>query len=558
MLACYGFIRSLPITLILLNLLSSIALLVWGSKLVQQGFTKTLGIKIKRFIQKTTRSRFSALLSGLGVTMLLQSSTATSLLAVSIAKQKIIRTGTALAVILGADVGTTLVVQILTFDLSWLSGLLLIGGVAGYVAAREKSVQQFLSQSVIGIGLILLSLAMIKEIAAPAADTVWMSEAVTYISGEPLFLLLCAALFTWVIHSSVAAVLLAASLTAAGALDLQTALYVVLGANLGGSFIAFIATLGDGALARQITSSNVLVRAAGVILFFFAIPEITNAFTQGVFSDDRALVMFHTGFNTVLCLLFLPFVGQVTALSGLVFHDRHAHKDENRTPKYLDGGALDTPSLALTHAARETARIAEMAETMLARSMQTFEGQDHAIIDAIKKTDHDVDDLNEAIKLYVTRLSEKPLEKDLAQRSIEILTFATNIENIGDVIDKSLMNLAKKRISHHLEFSKDGYEEIKSFHGLVLENLKLAQAAFVSKDKALAKQLIDQKSLVTEEAKRTLRKHFDRLKDGVKESFASSGVHLDVIRDLQRINSYATRIAFVLLDQDPDENGISS
>jgi phosphate:Na+ symporter len=514
--------------------------------MVKTGITRAYGTSLRQMIVKNVNNRCVALLSGAAVTALLQSSTATALILIGFIKSGFIPTYIALAAIIGADIATTLVAQVLTFDLSWLSPVLLTGGIIIYTIYERSGRERHIGRAIIGLGLMLLSLTLIRETSQPLQHSDVLPLILKPLTDEPMLAVVFAALLTYVLHSSLAAILLFATLAMNNIISLDLGLHLVLGANLGGAFIPFIATYREGLKVRRLTVGNLIMRSASIILClpFLALVE---AYMVEHGDTGRAIVNFHTAFNVFLGLVFLPLVGVLSTLTERMFPDTGEDKDSG-APQYLDEKAIKTPVIALAGAARETLRMAEIVEKMLELTLTAFEKNNDRLILSIKEMDNRVDHLNQAIKLYLTRLSQESLDPKEADRYIQILTFSTNLEYCGDVIDNSLLEAAEKKMHSQESFSEKGFAEIREFHKSVLENLRLAQTIFLSEDPDLARQLVEKKKTVREAETETSKQHFKRLHERQAQSIATSSLHLDIVRDLRRINSYITAVAFTILD----------
>ena len=516
--------------------------------MVKLGFTRAYGTSLRKSVLKGTRNRFVACGSGIGVTVLLQSSTATALLLISFVKNNAVPLTAALAVIIGSDIATTLVAQVLTLDLTWMSPVLLIVGIIGHLTCEHGGRKRHLFRISIGLGLMLLSLSMIKEASAPLATSETLPLILEPLHKDPIMAILVAAILTWVMHSSLAAVLLFATLATNNIVDLQLGVLLVLGANLGGAFIAYIATYKDGISARRITTGNIIMRCFTVFLFVLFLDTTLNVLTQYELSTARHMVNLHTGFNVVLAIIFLPTVQWVARLCEKLIPAPADTPPPPYEPVYLDDKALGTPVVALASAARETLRMAEMVQNMLENTITAFKQNDDGLAKSISESDDTVDRLYTEIKLYLARLTQEALDPKESDRYLQIITFATNLEHIGDIIDKSLMEMAKKKIKHKEQFSEDGWEEIKNFHKQVVDNMSTAQTIFLSEDPALAQHLIEQKQAIGEAAKDSATMHFERLRSGLPETIATSSLHLDIIRDYRRINSYITSVAYAIIE----------
>ncbi|MBX2833580.1 MAG: Na/Pi cotransporter family protein [Micavibrio sp.] len=516
--------------------------------MVKHGFTRAYGTSLRRAVQHGTKNRTIACLSGIGITALLQSSTAATLLLITFVKKNSIPLAMALAVIIGADISTTLVAQVLIFDLSWLSPALLAIGIIGYIKYENSGRKRHILRAVIGLGLMLLSLSLLRQASAPLTHSETLPLILGPLEQDPITAILFAAILTYVMHSSLATVLLFSTLAVNGIIDLELSLLLVLGANLGGSFIAFVATYKDGVSARRITVGNIIMRCT-VVVIALPLMQYIHVYLQGLPIDvARNMMNFHVGFNLVLAAIFLPTITLVAKTSEKLIPAPQNAPRKSFEPMYLDDKAIDSPVVALAAAARETLRMAEMVETMLQKTIETFRHNNDKLTDSIRRKDNDVDKLYFSIKLYLIQLTQQSLDPKEADRYLQIITFATNLEHIGDIIDKSLMELAQKKISKQERFSEKGWDEICNFHSQVLANMKLAQTIFLSEDPSLAQQLVDNKKDIRLAEVSTSQQHFGRLREGLPETIATSAIHLDIIRDYRRINSYVTAVAYSILE----------
>lgn len=522
-------------------------MLLWGLTLLRLGVTRGFGAGLHRFLARSTGNRVMAFLSGLGVTAILQSSTATVLIVTSFAGQGLIAAHSALAVILGADVGTTLVAQALSLDLRWLAPVLMIVGYILFTVERSGLVKN-LGRIFVGLALMMFALGWIRMSAQPLKDSDVLPLLFRSLEYDDIFAMLVAAVLTWLAHSSLALVLLLVSLADSHVIPLDLALVMVLGANAGGTIAPLAATLRDTPQALRIPLGNLAIRLIGVGLAVPFAPMAQEALSA--LSDDpgRTIVNFHMAFNLALAALFLPLTGIVARLCRRLIADRPDADDPAR-PKYLDKAALDTPAIALSNAGREALRMAEMLQGMLEDSIVALRDNDERMVSRIRERDDVIDRIYGALKIYMARLTQEFMDEKEGRRYVQILTFATNIEHSGDVIDKNLMPMALKKIRNRQSFSAEGTKEIENIHALVLDSVRLAQTIFVSGDFALARKLIAEKETIRLAEIKASTAHIERLREGVPESIATSSLHLDIIRDLRRINTYMCPVAYGILEE---------
>ncbi|MDP3158976.1 MAG: Na/Pi cotransporter family protein [Reyranella sp.] len=530
----------------LLNVLGSVCLLLWGVRMVRTGLTRAFGATLRRAIAACSRNRFTAFAGGLAITGVLQSSTATALLLSSFAGRGLIPLSIALAVMLGADVGTTIAAQVLSFDLGWVSPFAIGAGVIAFLSSEQEK-SRHLGRVAIGLGLMLLSLKLLAAATGPLREAPAFMAALGGLQDEYVIAVILATLLTWFVHSSLSVVLLIMSFAAGGLVEPKLALALVIGANIGGALAPYMAQAGADVEARRVPLGNLITRGiVGIAMLPFLGPAL-EAMTWLEPSTTRLAVNFHTMFNIATAILFLPLIDIVAWLCRKLLPARPIADDPAR-PRHLDPNVLDSPAEALGCALRETLNLGDRVGNMLRQTMDVFERSDPKAVKAIEAADDAVDRLHEAIKLYLIQVSRNELGEEDGKRYVEILSFTMNLEHVGDIVDKNLMELAAKKIRNRYAFSPEGMAELRVFHARVLDNLGLALNVFTTRDIALARRLVAEKTAMREAEARAADSHFARLREGRPESIETSSIHMDVIRDLKRINGHLTTVAYPILE----------
>ncbi|MGH8736948.1 MAG: Na/Pi cotransporter family protein [Burkholderiales bacterium] len=533
--------------MVLLDLMGGVALLLWGLHMVQTGLVRTFGADLRRFLRVALANRGKAFLAGAGVTALLQSSTATALMVTAFAGEGMVGLVSALAIMLGANVGTTLVVQVLSFDVSAAAPVLLVIGVWAFKRGSRTATRD-LGRVSVGLGLLLLALHLLLQSLAPAENAPLAREILAAVAAAPLLCVLIGAFLSWGAHSSVAVVLLTMSLAYSHFVSPEGALALIVGANLGSAVNPLLegATRGDPASYR-VPVGNLVTRLAGCALVVPFIDPIASLFQRIDANPLRMGADFHTAFNVALALLFIWPLGGLARVLERMLPQRKAPQDPG-VPVYLDPSAIETPALALAGAARESLRMGEMVEAMLGQAMTALMTQDRNLVAEISRKDNAIDRLHEAIKLYVVSLTRGSLEEREGRRAMEIIAFVINMEHIGDIIDKNLMELAAKKIKRGLQFSAQGAEELQAMHKRVLGDMRLAFGIFISGDVKVARQLLDEKTHFREAEIAASESHLARLREGRQESIETSALHIDILRDLKRIHSHICATAYPVLE----------
>lgn len=534
-------------TIILLDLMGGVALLLWGLHMVQSGILRAFGPELRRFLATTLQNRLAAFAAGTGLTALLQSSTATGLMTASFVNEGVIALVPALAIMLGANVGTTLIVQVLSFNVSAAAPFLFVVGLVAFRSGGRSRLKD-LGRVAIGLGLMLLALHILLDTLAPAEEAPSVRALLKLITSDPIFCLLIAAALTWAAHSSVATVLLTMSLAFSQFVTPVAALALVLGANLGSAINPLVegAQRGDPASYR-LPLGNLLNRLFGVCVALPFLQDIVGLAQRFEPNMARLTAEFHIGFNVALAVIFLPLLDPLASLLIRLLPDRKAAVDPS-APRYLDESALDTPSLALANAARETLHMGDTVEAMLKQVMTALMTNNRALVSEVARMDNIVDSLNEAIKLYLTKLTRSNLDDSEARRAMDILSFSINLEHVGDIIEKNLSELAAKKIKRNVQFSDDGAAEIDEFHRRILENLRLAFGVFMTGDAAGARKLVAEKAQLRSVELTAAERHLERLREGRPETLETTSLHLDVLRDLKRVNSHICSVAYPALE----------
>lgn len=530
---------------ILLDLLGGVALLLWGLHMVHSGVVRAAGADLRRILGVALRDRVRALLAGAGVTALLQSSTATALMTTSLAAGGLVPLVPALAVMLGAGIGSAIVVQVLAFDLSAAAPVLLAVGVVMFRRGR-RTLARDLGRCAIGLGLMLLALHILLQTLAPAEQAPAVRAVLGAVMGLPVLDLLLGALMAWAAHSSVAIVLLAMSLASSNFIDIAAAIALVLGANLGSSLNPVLEAGAEPA-ARRLSVGSLAARAvcAALVLPFMG---PLGAVLQGWLPDPTwRVAAVHLGFNAGVALLFIGLLAPYARLLERLFPDALVPPSP-AMPRYLDSAALETPALALAGATRETLRLGDLVAHMLADAMTALMTGDRKIVQAVSDTDDTVDRLHASIKHYVVKVTRDSLDDAEGRRAMEIISFAINLEHIGDIVDKNLLELASKKIKRRLVFSDEGAQELVTLHAHLQEDLKLSLAVLVAQDPKVARELLVRQERFRRTELAAAEAHFERLREARRESIETSTLHLDALRDLARIHSHICAAAYPVLE----------
>jgi phosphate:Na+ symporter len=533
---------------LLLSLLAAIALLVWATHDVRATVLQLFGTRLRHWIGRATGHPAGAFAAGLGVTALLQSSTATALIAAGFVDQGLLALPTALLVMLGADVGTSLMAALLSLDLSWLSPLLILVGAVLSVARPERPAGR-LGRLLVGLGLLLLSLKLINAATAAATHSPLLTGLLQALHGDLLLAVALGAALTVAVYSSLAVVLLTATL-AAGGLALPTAVALVLGANLGSGLLAVLTTASARPQTRQLPLGNLLFKCGGVLLVLAAMRVLLPLLPSLSGAPPALLVVgVHLAFNLLVAALFAGFTRPVAALvARLMPAPAEASAAAGRRRSHLDPAALATPSLAMSGATREVMHQAEVVETMLAGLHRFVQGEDPAQSTRLRRMDDTVDALCSSIKRYLTQLPREGLSAAEQRRWSEIVGFSIMLEQVADIVERILQDVEEKIVRQGRRFSDEGRSEICELHRRLVDNMRLATAVFLSHDRQDARRLLDEKACFRSLERAYAGRHLDRLAGNRPESVQTSGLHIDLLAELRRINSHLCSIGYPVLE----------
>ena len=530
----------------LLNLLAAIALLVWGTHIVRTGVLRVFGENLRGVLARSFSNRFHALLAGLGVTSIVQSSTATCLIVASFVGKGLVTSAAALAVMLGADVGTSLMAVAFSFDLSWLSPLLIFVGVVMYISQQNSGAGR-VGRVLIGLGLITLALQLIVAATRPLTESPAVRALLVALPNDVLLHILVGAVLTVLSYSSLAIVLLTATLAASGILPAGVALGLVLGANLGSGVLAVIATAKASPQARRLPIGNLIFKLVGALIAIPLLPQVHVLLQQQVPDVHQQVVLFHLEFNLVLALLFIGLTG---VLGGWL--DRWlpagAQGAAGTRLHHLDPVALGTPSLAINCAAREALHQADVVETMLRGILPVLRNNDLQLAQDLRLLDDTVDSLYSAIKFYLTQISREALSERESRRWTDIVSFTINMEQIGDIIERVLQDIEDKKVRKNRSFSDAGMAEVVDLHQRLQANLRLGMSVFLEGRVRDAQKLLEEKARFRDLEHEYAAKHIARLQDNTAQSIETSSLHLDLLSELKRINSHICSIAYPILE----------
>lgn len=529
------FERPYILLLLLLKLAGVTALLIWSVRLIRTGVERAYSVPLRRIMRRGGENRLTAAFAGFGAALMLQSSTVVAMLSAGFAASGVLSATAAFSVLLGADVGSAAVAGLLTARAGWLEPLLLLTGVTLFLRSETRQWKQT-GRILVGVGLVFLSLDLIGQATAPLRDNEGVGAVMRYLGSDLATAFLLGAVFTWAIHSSVAAVLLFVTLASQGLMNAEAAAALTLGANFGGSIIAFYLSFGSIPVARRVVLGNLLLRGGGALIALLSLLAGILPLDLLGSTVSRQVIGLHLLFNTAVLVVGLPLVPLVSRLCLWILPDANQTQPPRVTA--LNEMLLDRPEQALTAAAREVLRMGEAVEAMLAPAMGLYAAWDDGVAEAVRAREAEVNTTNFDIKLYLAKVRQtRELTPELAQRATELAQFAVSFEAAGDLVEKNLLAMARRMHLRHLTFSAAGAQELADFHDRVLASVQLALNVMMSGDLDAARQLAEEKDKVRGIEQRLHAAHLERLGRGAAETVDTSNIHQETIRVLKQINN---------------------
>ncbi|NKX38523.1 Na/Pi cotransporter family protein [Tritonibacter mobilis] len=537
-------------TAFLIQIAGAAALLLWAVRLVRTGVERAFATQLRQGLRRASDNRLLAAISGLVSAMLLQSSTAVAMLVSNFASKGALSAAVGVAMLLGADLGSALVAQILLARPGILVPALLLLGVALFLRSNQRKLRQT-GRILIGLALIFVSLDMLRTATAPIIQSEGAVAVLGYLDSDLLTAFLLGAVFAWVVHSSVAAILLFVTMVAQGALPPMAAMAMVLGANLGGAMIAFVLTLAADVRARRIVSANLALRGGGALVVLLALN--LDALDPTWLGQGAAVQVMglHLAFNLALCLLALPFVGLIARMSEGVMRDPNV-QSLGRGMSALDPAALEDPPRALGCAARELLRMGEIIEKMLVAAMGLYEVWDDRVANAIRDEDKALRQMHLDLKLYLAGMNRHKLDDSAVNGAIEASLMAANLEAAADQVARKMTDLARKLSHEGISFSKSGKQEIDDFMDRIQANVQLALTVMMTRNPDDARELVAEKESIRTAEQRLQSKHLTRLREGVSESIETSAIHQETLRILKQVNTSFAMAGYPILDESGD------
>ena len=520
--------------LTILNVLLGLVFFMMGLRFSSKGLSHISGYRLKEILWNLSDSPLKGSLAGIILTVMLQSSTVFSVMITSFVSDKLIGIVGAIAMLAGSAIGTSIVVQIIAFDISFFSLIMIIGGFFLYDRIkRAKNIGSIM----MGFGLIFLAIKLMAGAILPIQDTAVFQNIIIFLQNNPILLFIITSLFTFSVHSSAVTIALVMGLSITGQIPYQGAIIMIAAANLGTTFTATMASVKGNRQSKYVAIVNAAMKLIVSILFLIVFFNIEGQFPF-MGTDARGIANMHLAFNVF-------FAAMIIILIPLIRY--FGEKIKKRETPILNRHMIDesmnkTPTLALGHIYNEIIRTAGTAYDMYDKSFEVFKTNNVQMLKQLVERDNEIDRSEKEITLFLVNLSEEELPSKVSSRIKSMLFIIDEIEHIGDIVSKNLMVSARKKIENNYYFSDEGFDDIKMMYSEVRETLSKAIGLMTMYDANETEIVLARRKGVLDILNKLHIKHLKRMEKAIKESIETSTLHLDILNDYERINFHSYKM----------------
>ncbi|SIT80755.1 Na/Pi cotransporter family protein [Pontibaca methylaminivorans] len=535
----------------LVQLAGAVMLLLYAVRMVRTGIERAFGPSFKRVMTQRS-NRLGAAGMGLVFAIVLQSSSAVALLAASFAGTGALSFPAGLSLILGGNLGSALLIQILSFPLGWLVPVLLALGGGLFLRSERRGVRQA-GRILMGIAFILISLRFLRETMEPISDSDFLPLIAGYLESDYVTAALVGLALAFIMFSSVAVILLCVTLVQIGAIPLLAGVSLVLGANMGSALIPAWLARGMPPMGRRVPMASMVLACGFAVLALVGVNQLPVLPLIEGHNTGQTLVNVHVLFNVLLLLVGLPLVGLADRISRRLVPPAptvHPEALPESHRSVLDESVRDNPRLALADLRREVLRMLQIVESQMRPVMELYQEFDKPRMQALRQVDQVVNEALDGMRRYVARINPESFGEDAYEQARNLLEYAIAIEAAGDIVVKQLLPIAQERSERRIRFSDSGLKELLSMHEQIISNLRLALSVLISDDLESARLLAEAKDEIARTERRNRLAHLRRLSEGTELSFQSSDEHLETLRALKEFNSRIASVAYPMLEHE--------
>ena len=546
--------------LLIMNLLGGLALFLYGMSKMSDGMKKAAGGRMRNILAALTKNRVIALIVGAFVTMIIQSSSATTVMLVSFVQAQLMSYAQALGVIMGANIGTTITAQLVAFKLTdYALGMITVGFIMTMFSKRETF--KHFGEALLGFGILFFGMYLMSDAMKPLRDYQPFQDLMIGLEN-PLFGLLIGALFTGLIQSSSAFTGIVITLAMNGLITLEAGIPLIFGANVGTCITAGLASIGTIRDAKRVAIAHVLFNIGGVLIFIWFIPYLAD-FVRTLSSDTpRQIANAHTIFNITVGIVFLPFTTLLAKLVYRILPDKEIEKGVIPTTWHLDDSQISHPAIAIGLVQSELSRMTKIVARMLRAIIHPFmtddPGEDEiylklSVLEGIDMREDKIDFLDEKVVNYLLQIGRQELSNQQMSEVYAMISIANDLESIGDVIHRDMLPLVEKRRQLDSDFSEEGKKELKAYHVKMSKQMSRLQDALSEMDPTMAKKILrkEEKYVILESDFRI--RHVKRLRDEMEESLETHEVHVEFLDLLKQVSVHLANIAKTIMEIESSE-----
>lgn len=524
-----------------MSLLGGLALFLYGMKLMGEGLEKAAGDRLKRLLESLTRNPLMGLLVGVVFTMIIQSSSATTVMVVGFVNAGLLDLMQATGVILGANIGTTVTAWIVAgFQATAFMPLVLLIGVAMIMFLKKLKLQR-IGQVIAGFGMLFVGMGMMSDAMKPLAESAEFTRLMTAFSN-PIMALLVGVAVTAIIQSSSASVGILEMLAIQGLVPLETSLYIIMGTNIGTCVTAMLSAVGATRTAKRAALIHLMFNVLGTLVVFILVSLLPVSTWIGHISGPALqIAVAHTSFKVFEVLCFVLLRKWLVKLV-MILVPGEDKQGEDKSLKFLDDRILSTPPIAVAQICKEIERMGDIAIANLTRAMDAFFNKDSSLINEVEQSEDVVNYLNHEITRYMVAAAQLDLPASDVEQLGEMFHVVNDLERIGDHAE-NMAEYAKSRIEEEIPFSEDGLAELRDMLDKTVALFKLSMEAFHTRDQHLLPRVLVQEENIDDMEKTLQQSHVDRLTRGACTP-RSGMIFSDMLSNLERVADHATNVAF--------------
>jgi len=535
---------------ILFPLVGGLGMFLFGMRMMSEGLKKVAGERMKSILEMLTKTPFIGLLVGALVTMLIQSSSATTVMTVGIANAGLLTLRQAISVVLGANIGTTFT--------AWLVSFLAVFKITNYALPAigtgvlmtfigKRRSQRFWGEVLIGFGVLFLGIHFMKESFRPLEQSETIKHLFVTFGRHPILGVMVGTAFTMLLQSSSATIAMVQVLAFQGLISFPDTIPLILGDNIGTTFTAQLSAIGTNRTARRTARAHAIFNVLGVCIMLVLVypgwyAKMVDWLLPGPVTRNNIMVyvaLSHSAFNVVNAAIFLPLIGVLEKITVKLVPERPGELD--MAPRYLETNLLNTPVLAFQQARREAVRMARLAQESLQHAYQGFLAQDPDCLKEVVKTEEAIDNLQREITSYLIQLSQREIGLEISESLPVLLHVVNDLERIGDHAE-NLMELAERRIDDRMRFPPDAIREIQRMYGATQAMAEDVMKALSDNDEEAARRALEREEELNRLQAVLNEHHVERLQKGKVDPLAGV-VFLDFVDNLERVGDHLTNIA---------------